>query len=104
MPSRDSLSYFVASAADEANRTTRRIVASGLAPFEDHAFHDFELNQLSICKGPPREFESQLSLLAVLHLLWSLVPEKLFTATDPDYRLLVQSGLDRVGLVSSLSD
>lgn len=42
--------------------------------------------------------EAHLSLVLALRTLWSVMPERLFTAADPDFERLARASLDALGL------
>lgn len=91
-----ALEAFLNAAGGTAARSERQRVAAGLTPYSHQAFVDLQAMQGHLCVSS-RSLEHQLSVIAVLQTLWAIIPSKLFTSCDPNYRALVEQSLEAAG-------
>lgn len=95
-PAIGALGELLRTLVGKENGTERRALAS-FAPSVQPPFYNALVSNVAATGTSRQQLEGEVSLLLSMRLLWTLVPESIFSAFDPNYERVAVRSLERVG-------
>lgn len=95
-PAIGALGQLLRTLVGKENAGDRRALAS-FAPSVQPVFYNALASTVTATGSTREQLEGEVSLLLTMRLLWTLVPESIFSGIDPNYERVALRSLERIG-------